>query len=294
MRDYNDVARIFDDREVRTVWNGTGQRRLYSVVDVIGILTGSENPAAYWRVLKKRLRDEGDETVTNCNALKMRAPDGKMRLTDAADTELILRIVQLVPSRRAEPLKRWIARNEQSAIDEQSKQKAKHLFDSRAIDEIEVGTAGGLVQIHKCLFGGLYAFAGQIRDQNISKGGFKFANAQHLRDTLEKIGEMPDSTYEEIVEKYVEMNIAHPFLEGNGRSMRIWLDMMLKKNIRKCVDWQKVGKDEYLSAMRESVTDDAGMMELLSGALTDSINDREVFMKGIDRSYYYEEPDDYT
>ena len=292
MNDYKDSARIFHDKEIRSVWDDAGQRRLYSIVDVIGVLTESENPAVYWRVLKKRLKDEGNETVTNCNALKMQASDGKMRSTDVADTEQILKIVQFIPSRRAEPFRLWIAKNEQSTLDEQSKQKAKQLFDTGTIDMIEVGTTGGLVQIHKYLFGGLYAFAGQIREQNISKGGFKFANALHLHDSLKKIEEMPESCYEEIIAKYVEMNVAHPFLEGNGRSMRIWLDLMLKKNIKKCVDWQKVKKDDYFSAMLKSVTSDADIKELLYEALTDKINDREVFMKGINRSYYYEEPDD--
>jgi cell filamentation protein len=290
MEENNDMADIF--REVRSTWDEDGQRQLYSVVDVIAVLTGSENPAAYWRVLKKRLRDEGNETVTNCNALKMKASDGKMRMTDVADTEHILRLIQFIPGKRAEPFRRRITGNEQSAIDEQSLQKAKQLFDTGTIDNIEAGTVNGLIQIHKYLFGGLYAFAGQIRGQNISKGGFKFANALYLHDTLKAIEKMPESTFEEIVEKYVEMNAAHPFMEGNGRSTRIWLDLILKKNIGRCVDWQRVNKHDYLSAMEKSVVSGDEIRTLLRGALTDKIDDREIFMKGIEHSYYYEEPDD--
>jgi cell filamentation protein len=287
-----DAVRIFQDREVRSVWDENRQRWLYPVVDVIGVLTESENPSTYWRVLKKRLKDGGDETVTNCNALKMRAPDGKMRMTDVADTEQILQIVQLVPSKRAEPFKRWIAGNAQNTIDEQSKQKAKRLFDTGEINTVEVGTVAGLTHIHKYLFGGLYSFAGKIREQNISKGGFKFANALYLHDNLAKIEGMPESSFDEIVSKYIEMNVAHPFMEGNGRSTRIWLDLILKRNIGKCVDWRLINKYDYLSAMEKSQVADRGIRELLRSALTDRINDREIFMKGIERSYYYEEPDD--
>jgi len=187
---------------------------------------------------------------------------------------------------------RWIAINARNTIDEQSKQKAKQFFDTGTINTIEAGTADGLKQIHKCLFEGLYADAGKLRKQNISKGGFKFANALYLHEILSLIEEMPETTFEEIVEKYVEMNVAHPFTDGNGRSMRIWLDLILKKNIKKCVDWQMISKRDYLSAMQRSVVGDSEIKELLRGALTDKINDREIFMKGIDRSYYYEEPDD--
>jgi len=292
MNDKKDAIRIFDDREIRSAWDDKGEKWMYSVVDVIGVLTESEDPQTYWRVLKSRLLKQGNETVTKCNALKMRAKDGRMRLTDVADTESILQIIQYIPSKRAESFKRWIARNWQNTIDEQSKQKAKELFDTGTIGMIEIGTVKGLLQIHKYLFGGLYSFAGQIREQNISKGGFKFASALYLPDTLRNIEKMPESSFEEIIRKYVEMNVAHPFMEGNGRSTRIWLDLMLKKNIGKCVDWQKVNKHDYLSSMQKSVVKEEDLRELLRGALTDKINDRETFMKGIERSYYYEEPDD--
>ena len=152
-----------------------------------------------------------------------------------------------------------------------------------------MGTVKGLRQIHAYIFGGLYDFAGQIRNVNISKGGFTFANALYLDETLKTIENMPEDTFEQIVQKYVEMNIAHPFREGNGRTTRIWLDMILKKNLSKCVDWSRIDKTEYLDAMKRSVVDESGIFTLLQDALTDKIDDREIFMKGIDYSYYYEE-----
>ncbi|MDR1300368.1 MAG: Fic family protein [Candidatus Nomurabacteria bacterium] len=173
-------------------------------------------------------------------------------------------------------------------IDEISKERALKLFDSPEIGSFEVGTTKGLQQIHEYLFSGLYDFAGQIRTKNISKGDFRFANSLFLPDILAKIEQMPEDTYEEIIEKYAEMNIAHPFMEGNGRSMRIWLDLIFKKRLKKCVDWAKVDKNDYLSAMIRSHVNSLEIRELLRGALTDKINDRDVFMKGIEQSYCYE------
>jgi cell filamentation protein len=178
-------------------------------------------------------------------------------------------------------------------IDEISKQRAIKLFGSNELSSFEVGTTKGLQQIHKHLFGGLYDFAGKIRDKNISKDSFRFANSLYLEEILAKIEAMPESTFDNIAAKYAEMNIAHPFMEGNGRSARIWLDLILKERLGMCIDWQKIDKNDYLSAMIRSHVNDLEIRELLRGALTDKINDREVFMKGIDQSYYYEEPDNY-
>ena len=178
-------------------------------------------------------------------------------------------------------------------IDEISKERAIKLFDNQEIESFEIGTIKGLRQIHEYLFGELYDFAGQIRMKDISKGGFRFASCLYLEEILAKIEEMPENTFEEIVVKYVEMNIAHPFMEGNGRSMRIWLDLILKKNLKQCVDWSKIDKADYLNAMQRSPVNDLEIRELLNTALTDKINDREVFMKGIEQSYYYEEEDFY-
>ena len=178
-------------------------------------------------------------------------------------------------------------------IDEISKERAVKLFGSREIESFEVGTALGLQQIHAYLFDGLYGFAGQIRNKDISKGGFRFASHLYLRESLAKIDEMPEKTFEEIIKKYVEMNVAHPFREGNGRSMRIWLDLIFKKKIQKCIDWAQIDKMQYLNAMQRSPVNDLEIRELLRGALTDKINDREVYMKGVEQSYYYEEEDLY-
>ena len=173
-------------------------------------------------------------------------------------------------------------------IDELSLQKAEHLFESGDINKIEVGTAKGLCDIHRYLFEGLYDFAGKIRTLNIAKGGFRFANCMYLDAILPVIEKMPESTFEEIIAKYVEMNIAHPFMEGNGRATRIWLDLMLKKNLGKVVDWRKVGKDQYHQAMERSPINDLELRFLLQPALTDQVNDREIIFKGIELSYYYE------
>ncbi|MDR3558500.1 MAG: Fic family protein [Candidatus Pacebacteria bacterium] len=178
-------------------------------------------------------------------------------------------------------------------VDEISKERAKKLFGSTEIQAFEVGTTKGLQQIHGYLFEGLYDFAGQIRTKDISKGGFRFASHLYLAESLNKIAEMPENTFEQIIAKYVEMNIAHPFMEGNGRSMRIWLDLILKKNLKQCVDWATIDKADYLNAMQRSPVNDLEIRELLRGSLTDKIDDREVFMKGVEQSYYYEEEDFY-
>ena len=173
-------------------------------------------------------------------------------------------------------------------IDEQSLKKAYHLFESGDIDTIEVGTAKGLCQIHRYIFEGLYNFAGEIRTQNIAKGGFRFANSMYLDAILPVIEKMPETTFEEIIAKYVEMNIAHPFMEGNGRATRIWLDLILKKRLGKVVNWQLIDKAPYLQAMERSPINDLELRFLLQPTLTDKVNDLEVIFKGIEQSYYYE------
>ena len=169
-----------------------------------------------------------------------------------------------------------------------SKKKAAQLFDRKLLDTFDVGTFAGLAAIHKYLFEGIYDFSGELRTVNIAKGNFRFAPLMYLQSALENIDKMPQSNFDEIVEKYVEMNIAHPFREGNGRSTRIWLDHILKNKIGKVVDWSKVDKEDYLLAMERSPIKDVEIKVLLKGALTDEINSREVYIKGIDHSYYYE------
>ena len=286
--------RFFDDKEVRAVWDETNSKWWFSVVDIVAVLAGHDDYAKarnYWKWLKTKLAKEKSEVVSATNQLKLRAPDGKMRLTDALDEKGIIALGKEFPGKRANRFIEWFTYSDET-IDGKSKQKAYALFESNLINEIEVGTVKGLQQIHAYLFGGLYDFAGQIRKLNISKGGFMFASANFLPGTLRLIERMPENMFDEIINKYVEMNVAHPFMEGNGRSTRIWLDLMLKRTLKKCVDWSKIGKKDYFSAMTKSVTDSAMIKTLIKAALTDKINDREMFMKGIDYSYYYEEETD--
>ena len=282
--------RFFNDQEVRAAWDYDSNRWLFSVVDVIAVLTDSKNPRNYWKVLKHRLTKAGNELVTNCNQLKLVASDGKRYLTDCLPQDELLRLIESVPSKYASAFARWLITGE-NQIDSKSRDKAYQLWDSTLLQTIEVGTARGLQQIHAFLFGGLYDFAGQIRQKNIAKGGFQFAVSRFLGETLSQIEKMPETTLEEIVDKYVEMNIAHPFMEGNGRSTRIWLDLILKRSLKKCVDWSQIDKTDYMEAMRLSPVNPQRIRELITDALTDKINDREMFMKGIDYSYYYEQND---
>ena len=283
--------RFFNDREVRAAWDEDSAQWLFAVSDVVGVLTESTDPRKYWSVLKTRLKQKHPELTTNCSQLKMTAADGKRYLTDCMSQQNLLDLVEFIPSRHAASFIRWLTYGEDS-IDGKSRAKAYTLFDSSLLESIEVGTVKGLQQIHAYIFGGLYDFAGQIRSKNISKAGFQFAVAQFLGSTLAQVEKMPESTFDEIIVKYVEMNVAHPFMEGNGRSTRIWLDLILKRSLKKCVDWSKVDKKCYLDAMRQSVFDSAPLKALLAPALTDRINDREMFMKGIDYSYYYESDSD--
>jgi cell filamentation protein len=174
------------------------------------------------------------------------------------------------------------------AEEELSKRKAKQLFDSGDIGTVEVGTYGGLAFIHRYLFGEIYSFAGELREVNMSKGNFRFASVMFLKPSLEHIDNMPQNTFDQIVEKYVEMNVAHPFREGNGRATRIWLDLIFKQELRQVVDWNRIDKEDYLMAMQRSVVKDIEIKHLLKTALTSRIDDREVYLKGIDVSYYYE------
>ena len=276
--------RFFDNIPVRAVWNEETSKWWFCAVDIAEALTNTKNPRVYWAQFKRR----NAELITICKQLKLPARDGKMYLTDVIDDGGVNMILALMPSKKAAVFLKWM-QTMGTSIDEQSKQKAYSLFEDGIINTIEVGTVKGLRQIHAFIFGGLYEFAGQIRNVNIRKGGFTFANALYLDETLRTIENMPEETFEQIVQKYVEMNIAHPFREGNGRTTRIWLDMILKKNLFKCVDWSQIDKNEYLEAMKRSLVDASQIFDLLLNALTDKIDDREIFIKGIDYSYYYEE-----
>jgi len=285
--------RFFDDREVRAIWDDTNSKWWFSVLDVVGVLRDVddyEKNRNYWKYLKAKLKKENPQLVSAATQLKLKAADGKRYLTDTFDYNGIIALAKNFPSKQANRFIQWFTYSDET-IDGKSKSKAYALFDSSLLDTIEVGTTKSLQQIHGYLFGGLYDFAGQIRTLNIAKGGFQFAVARFLPATLAKIEKMPESALDEIADKYVEMNVAHPFMEGNGRSTRIWLDMMLKKNLKLCVDWSAINKKAYLSAMEKSAANPAQIKALLPSALTDKINDREMYMKGIDYSYYYEEED---
>lgn len=283
--------RFYNDREVRAVWDEVAAKWWFSVLDVVAAINGEadyDKTRNYWKWLKAKLRRESSQLVSGTTQLKLVAPDGKRRLSDVMDSDGVVALAKKIPNERATAFLDWFLYSD-NTIDGQSKKKAYALFESGLLKSLEPGTLKCLQQIHAYLFGGLYDFAGQIRTKNISKGGFTFANALHFQTTLPAIEHMPETTFDEIIDKYVEMNVAHPFMEGNGRSTRIWLDLMLKRSLRKCVDWSRIDKQAYLRAMRESVTDDAEIRRLIGGALTDKIADREMFMKGIDYSYYYEQ-----
>ncbi|HLP04597.1 MAG TPA: Fic family protein [Paludibacter sp.] len=283
--------RFFNDREVRALWDEENAKWWFSVLDIIAVLTDQDDYAKtrnYWKYLKAKLKKEKNELVSATTQLKLLASDGKRYLTDMLDYNGIIALGKEFPGKKANRFIEWFTYSDES-IDGKSKTKAYALFESSFINSIEVGTTKGLQQIHAYLFGGLYDFAGQIRQKNISKGGFQFAMSRFLDETLKKIEAMPESTFEEIVDKYVEMNIAHPFMEGNGRSTRVWLDLILKKRLNKCVDWSRIGKKDYMNAMVQSPIDSNVLKKLLESSLTNKINDREMFMKGIDYSYYYEE-----
>jgi len=257
----------------------------------VGVLSESADSSNYWHVLKSRLKKAGSEVLTNCKGFKIMASDGKRRTTDCLNNDGVISLAKAFPGKKANKFIEWFIYNDDT-IDGRSKSKAYALFDSSLLDTMEIGTVKGLQQIHACLFGGLYDFAGKIRTLNIAKSGFQFALVRFLPETLKKIEQMPETTFEEIADKYVEMNVAHPFMEGNGRSARIWLDLILKKRLKLCVDWSLIEKKEYFTAMEKSVASSTQIKYLLYNALTDKINDREMFMKGIDYSYYYEQEND--
>ena len=286
--------RFFDDSEVRAVWDEESAKWWFSVLDIVGVLRGEQDYVKnrnYWKYLKAKLKSENNQLGSHTTQFKFTAPDGKKRAANVLDYDGIIELAKNFPSKKANRFIEWFTYSDDT-IDGKSKSKAYALFDSSLLDTIEVGTIKGLQQIHGYLFGGLYDFAGQIRTLNIAKGGFQFALAHFLPETLKTIEVMPESNFDEIANKYVEMNVAHPFMEGNGRSTRIWLDLILKKNLKRCVDWSKIDKKDYLAAMKVSVSDSKPIKALLNAALTDKINDREMFMKGVDYSYYYEQEDD--
>ena len=279
--------RYFNKKPVRSRWDEESSSWFVCAIDLIAAVVETANPRIYWYTIKTR----NSELLANCKQLKMTASDGKTYDTDCLSIKGLDVLLDILPRKRRSILKEWLKGNN-DPLDEQSKKKAYDLINSGIIYDIEVGTTRGLQQIHSYLFDGLYDFAGKIRDKNISKGGFMFANALYLPNILNDIDKMPENTIEQIVDKYVEMNIAHPFMEGNGRATRIWLDQILIRSLKKCVDWSKIDKKEYLDAMSISSSSSKQIFLLIKNALTSDFENRELIIKSIDYSYYYEEIDD--
>lgn len=232
--------RFFNKTSVRAVWDGDSSSWLYAAVDIISALTDSKNPRVYWNAFKRR----NPELSMFCRQLKLTAADGKRYLTDCLTQRGVDALLLALPGKYRSGFSEWVA-GMTSPLDERSRARAYELWDSPILDAELAGTVEGLRQIHAFLFDGLYDFAGQIRVKNISKGGFQFANCQHFDEISARIEAMPDDTVGEIIDKYVEMNIAHPFMEGNGRATRIWLDILLKKRLAKCIDWRLIDKKEW-------------------------------------------------
>ena len=285
--------RFYKDRQVRAVWDEDHNKWWFSANDIISAINEEDDyvkAANYWRWLKKKYNSEGIQLVSTTHDFKFQAPDGKLRAADAMDAECVQILAKHYPNNRAIDFLDWFTYSD-NTIDGQSRKKAYTFMESNLIADKDVGTTKALQQIHAYIFGGLYDFAGKIRTKTISKGNTLFCLAEYLHQNLKTIEQMPESTFDEIVDKYVEMNVAHPFMEGNGRSTRIWLDLIFKKRLKMCVDWSKIDKKDYLDAMIESHMDSTKIRALLKKAMTDKIDDREIFMKGIDYSYYYEQED---
>lgn len=283
--------RFYKDHRVRAVWDVEQNQWWFSVLDVVGAINGQddhEKNRNYWKYLKAKLKKEQSEVVSDTTQLKLTAADGKKYNTDVISQLGVEKLAKAIPNSQAMAFLDWFKYSE-NTIDGQSRKKAYTLWESNLVASRDVGKVKSLQQIHAYLFGGLYDFAGKIRTKTIAKGNTLFCLAEHLHSYLKTVEAMPESSYDEIVDKYVEMNAAHPFMEGNGRLTRIWLDMIFKKRLKKCVDWSKIDKREYLDAMIASHTDSSKIRMLLQQALTDRIDDREIFMKGIDYSYYYEQ-----
>jgi len=286
-------VRFYKDFTVRAVWDEEQNQWWFSVLDIVGAINEQDDHQKnrnYWKYLKAKLRKENVELVSATTQLKLTASDGKKYNTDVISQASVEELAKFIPNNQATAFLDWF-RYSDNSIDGKSRKKAYTLWESNLVADKEVGKVKALQQIHAYLFGGLYDFAGKIRTKTISKGGTIFCRAEYLMQNLEVIEQMPETTFDEIVDKYVEMNMAHPFMEGNGRSTRIWLDLIFKKRLKRCVDWSKIDKKAYLDAMHRSTTDASSIKALLQGALTDKIDDREIFMKGIDYSYYYEQED---
>jgi len=254
----------------------------YSLPSAIKYFIPTKDERLYWRVFKKRIKDKS--IIQEIKQFKTIANDKKLRMNDFCNLLTLFKIANLFKSENS----RLLLINKHKIIDSESAKKAKLLFDNKEFNSFVNINYKHLIWVHYFIFGGMYEFAGQIRQTNISKGGFKFSSALFLNKNLENNDLMSSSTYEEIIRRYIDMNIIHPFQEGNGRSSRIWLDLILKTKLKKCLDWKLIDKSKYLDAMKVSIHDEKPLISLFELALTNNINDREVFFKGLEQSYYYE------
>ncbi len=286
--------RFYKDHKVRAVWDEEHNQWWFSVLDIVGAINEQddhEKNRNYWKYLKAKLRKAKSEVVSATTQLKLTASDGKKYYTDVISQADVDKLAKTIPNNQATAFLDWFTYSD-NTLDGRSRKKAYTFIESNLVADKDVGTVKALQQIHAYIFGGLYDFAGKIRTKTISKGNTLFCLAEHLHGYLKTVEAMPETTFDEIVDKYVEMNAAHPFMEGNGRSTRIWLDLIFKKRLGLCVDWSKINKKDYLEAMIASHLDSTRIRELLQTAMTDRIDDREIFMKGIDYSYYYEQEDE--
>jgi len=273
---------VINNTNVKTIW--FKNQWYLSALDVVKAIINPKSVKTYWSKLKDRYSELKPHTIQ----IKFKSYDNKHHPMWFITMNGLNLLAYIVPIKNRKGLIELI-NDLRMSKDDQSKLKAYSLWNSGIYKCFDVGTISGLQQIHGYIFGGIYDFAGQIRNKNISKNGFLFSLCQHFIDILHNIDKMSQSTFDQIIEKYICMNIAHPFMEGNGRATRIWLDLILKKELNKCVDWSKISKQDYFKAMIKSHNDSSLLNKLLKQALTNKINDRETFIKGIDTSYYYEE-----
>lgn len=278
------LYREYDGVPIQSFWDQNTKRWWYSCADIIKVLANSKEPRIYWHVIKTR-----NPILTKyIKKLTLIANDNKKRLIEAINQDGINELLYIIPIKDREAVRSWL-KGLIGPADLQSKQKAYSLWFGNILKNMKPGTMKCLQQIHSYLFDGIYGYAGKLRTINLSKGGFQFTNCMHFDKIIPNVEKMSQKTIKEIVQKYIEMNIVHPFREGNGRATRIWLDLILKQELKKCVNWSKISKEDYFSAMVVSPYNSKPIFNLINDALTDKINDREIFMKGIDTSYYYEE-----
>lgn len=280
----NTLIRYYNETPIRCRWDKSKNEWSYAVMDVIESLVKPAYPRKYWNTFKHRR----PELLKKTKSIKLTSSDDKKYATDVMNYGTLECLLGYLKYNKKEEFLNW-AKSLANPLDEESRIKAYSLIDNDLLNEAEVGTFAGLQKIHSYLFEGLYPYAGKIREKNISKSGFKFVTYGKLADELKKIDEMPETSLDEIIDKYVQMNIAHPFEDGNGVATRIWLNQIFRKNLNKVIDWSRINKEDYLKAMEASPTDSSEINNLFFFALVYETESKEVFLRGIDFSYSFEE-----